>query len=70
MSGEKDRLRLTTSEDDDEVGYVTLPGHPGPGVPGAVTRTVRLRTLLDYVGPDVNLDLDSEGKLIGVEFVG
>lgn len=70
MSRENDRIRLTVSPDDSDVGYVALPGHPGPGVPGAVKRTVRLRTLLDYVGPDVNLDLDSEGKLIGVEFVG
>ena len=70
MSRENDLMRLTISPDDDDVGYVTLPGHPGPGVPGAVKRSIRLRTLLDYIGPDVILDLDSEGKLIGVEFVG
>ncbi len=70
MPRENNQMRLTVSPDDNDVGYVTLPAHPGPGVPGAVKRTIRLRTLLDYAGPDLNLDLDSEGNLIGVEFVG
>lgn len=65
-----DRMTLTVSQDDNDVGYLSLPGHPGRAVPGAVRRTVRLRDLLDYVGPDVILDMDANGKLIGVELVG
>lgn len=70
MRGEGGPLRLVIPGDDPLVGYLTLPGHPGDGVPGAVARTVRLRSLVDYVGPDVVLDLDADGRLIGIEIVG
>jgi hypothetical protein len=48
---------------------LALPGHPGRGVPRAVAKQVRLLTLLQYVGPDIHLDLDADGHLIGIEFV-
>jgi hypothetical protein len=44
--------------------------HPGEGVAGAAVRTQRLSDLLKYEGPDVNLDLDAAGRLIGIEIVG
>ena len=63
------RYRLEVSEDDGEVAYLKLPGHPGT-VPGVVKRTVRLRDLLgEYEGPDVNLDFGEGNTLIGIEIV-
>lgn len=52
------------------VAYLTLPDHPGRGVYGCVDRTVELRDIIgDYKGPDVNLDFDKEGVLIGIEIL-
>lgn len=63
-------IELKVSEDDDDVAYVSLPDHPGSR-PGVVRKSVQLRDLLpDYVGPDVVLDFDQAGRLIGIEIVG
>jgi hypothetical protein len=68
------RIELTLSEGDDDgdalVAYLRLPDHPGPGVTGAATRTKRLRNLLKYEGPDIHLDFDADGRLIGIEILG
>ena len=65
-----DALTLSISEDDHDVAYLKLPGHPGSG-PGVVRRVVSLRDLLgDYEGPDVILDFGEGDTLIGIEIVG
>jgi hypothetical protein len=65
------RIELTISDDDADVGYMSLPAHPGRGVPKAVTRQVALRELLpEYKGPEVYLDLDATNQLVGIEIVG
>ena len=60
------KISLAVSAGDQDVAYVYLPGHPGPGVPG-VAKQVRLSSLLKYKGPDLHLDFDADGHLIGVE---
>jgi hypothetical protein len=63
------KITLTISEDDDEVAYLELPGHPGKGVSGAVGKQIRLLDLTAYDGPDIYLDFDSKGHLIGLEIL-
>jgi hypothetical protein len=46
-----------------------LPDHPGAGAHGAVARQTRLLDVLKYVGPDIYLDFDEEGRLIGLEVI-
>lgn len=61
---------LRVSEDDADVAYLRLPGHPGT-VAGVVKRTACLREIVgEYVGPDVNLDFGEGNVLIGIEIVG
>jgi hypothetical protein len=63
-------MELRISQDDEEVGYLRLPTHPGD-VPGAVARSVRLRGLLgEYEGSDIQIDFDVDNRLIGIEIVG
>ena len=63
-------IDLKVSEDDEDVGYVFLPEHPRSGV-GVVKKTIELRQLVpDLKGPDVNLDFDADGVLIGIEIIG
>ena len=61
---------LRVSEDDQDVAYVSLPGHPGAGVKAIVAKQVRLLDLLPYKGADIYLDLDADGRLIGIEILG
>ncbi len=60
------KISLAVSADDQDVAHVYLPGHPGPGAPGAV-KQVRLSSLVEYKGPDLYLDFDGDGQLVGVE---
>jgi hypothetical protein len=62
-------MNLSISHDDPDVGYLTLPDHPGQGLAGAAVKQTRLRDLIDYAGPDLYLDFDINGKLIGVEIL-
>ena len=62
------KISLAVSADDQDVAYVYLPGHPGPGAHGGA-RQVRLSSLLQYEGPDLYLDFDGQGQLIGVEIL-
>lgn len=58
------------SLDDDIVAYVSLPAHPGRGLPGVVAKHVRLRDLVGDHGPsDVYLDFDPNGQLVGMEIL-
>lgn len=62
-------FQFDLSEDDDEVAYLELPTHPGSNA-GVVKRTVSLRDVLGPdVGPDVNLDFDAGGVLVGIEVI-
>ena len=62
-------INLEVSSDDADVAYLMLPNHPGRGVQKVTVRQVRLSDLLKYVGPDIYLDLDEGGRLIGVEIL-
>jgi hypothetical protein len=63
-------IELKISDDDDDVGYVSLPDHPGSKA-GVVRKSVQLRDFLpDYEGPDLVFDFDEAGKLIGIEILG
>jgi uncharacterized protein YuzE len=63
------KIALSISDDDEDVGYLTLPKHPGKGTPGAVRKQTRLLDLVKYVGPDIFLDFDMDGNLIGIEIL-
>jgi hypothetical protein len=61
---------LEVSEDDSDVAYLKLPGHPGM-VAGCVKRSVSLRELVgDYTGPDIHFEFGEGNVLIGIELVG
>jgi hypothetical protein len=61
------QISLSVSADDQDVAYLYLPDHPGRGTSGVVAKQVRLSSLLTYTGPDLYLDFDEHGQLIGVE---
>lgn len=54
-------------EGDDDVAYLTLPDHPGRATRGCVAKQTRLYDVIQYNGPDILLDFDKNGRLIGVE---
>lgn len=62
-------IALRVSEDDRDVAYVLLPGHPGTGSKACVAKQVRLSDLISYVGTDIYLDFDARGCLIGIEIL-
>jgi hypothetical protein len=65
-------LTVTPSEEegDSQTAYLQLPGHPKVVVPGIVKRTIRLSDVISgFKGPDVYLDFDEDGVLIGMEFL-
>jgi len=48
--------------------YLYLPNHPATA--GCVARTVRLDSLLDDTeGPEIILDIDASGTVIGIEIL-
>ena len=60
------KISLAVSADDQDVAYLYLPGHAGRGTP-SVAKQVRLSSLLTYKGPELYLDFDGDGQLVGVE---
>lgn len=63
------RFELRISDDDKEVAYLRLPTYPAEGF-AKTSKTVRLHDLIgQYQGPDVNLDFDQEGVLVGIELL-
>ena len=65
-----EKIYLKVSEDDPYVGYLYLPGHPGEKEHGIVSKQIRLLDVIDnYKGPDLYLDIDSVGKVIGIEIL-
>lgn len=62
------RFDLRVSDDDQDVAYLRLPTHPGD--PCKLSKSVRLVDLIGrYKGPDVVLDFDQEGVLVGIELL-
>lgn len=45
------KMALEVSADDDDVAYLILPDHPREGVAGISRKQIRLRDLLECVGP-------------------
>lgn len=66
----KKNFRLRVSENDPDVAYLALPGHPGAGLPNIVKKQISLADQIEgYVGPSVYLDFDATGLLIGIEIL-
>lgn len=64
------KIELIVSKDDSDVAYLQLPDHPGSGTPNVVARQICLAELIkSYEGPDIFLDIDHDGKLIGIEIL-
>ncbi len=64
------KFLLSISEDDADVAYLRLPSHPG-GEPCRMSKSIRLFDIIkDYEGPEVVLDFDERGVLVGIEIVG
>ncbi|WP_309890391.1 DUF2283 domain-containing protein [Archangium sp.] len=62
------RFELQISEDDQDVAYVRLPSHPGETC--KMSKSIRLAELMgSYTGPDVVLDFDQDGVLVGIEIL-
>ncbi len=63
-------FNLNISQDDPDVAYLKLPGHPGSGIPGAVAKQIRLGEIIsNYKGPDIYLDFNQDEMLIGLEIL-
>ncbi len=64
----QEAIQLRVSEDDEEMAYLYLADHPKKIVPSIVSKQVRLSDLIeDYKGPDIYLDFDKNGTIIGIE---
>lgn len=61
-------IHLVVSPDDEEMAYLYLPAHPSQITPGISKKQMRLSNLIEnYKGPDIYLDFDESGTLIGIE---
>lgn len=65
-------MRFEPSDEDPSVGYLYLSNHPGAGagagVAGCVKGMVRVSAHIpNYVGPEIHLDLNEAGEVIGIE---
>ena len=62
------QLKLNISEDDPSVAYLYLYADQREMTSGVVKKQVRLLEIIDdYKGPDIYLDFDKNGVLIGIE---
>lgn len=61
------KIRVQYEGEDAHTAYVALRGHRSE--PGIVSKTIILNDVLDFKGPHVHLDLDKEGRLIGIEIL-
>ena len=67
---ENSPIELKVSSDDDEVAYLYLPDHPRDSKGKKVAKQLEVRDLIDgYSGPDLYLDFDDSGTLIGIEIL-
>ncbi|ASW01032.1 MULTISPECIES: DUF2283 domain-containing protein [Paraburkholderia] len=63
------KIDMVVNEDGD-VAYLSLPDHPGKGSPGVVAKQISLHSIIkEYKGPEIYLDFDKNGVLIGMEFL-
>jgi hypothetical protein len=61
-------FELQVAEEDRDVAYLRLPSHPGETC--RMSKSIRLVDLMgSYTGPDVVLDFDQEGVLVGIEIL-
>jgi uncharacterized protein YuzE len=60
------KAKYVASEDGD-VAYLYLPSHKGEGNPCVNKQLRLLETLDNYNGPDIYLDFDDNGVLVGLE---
>ncbi|MCA6943505.1 DUF2283 domain-containing protein [Pectobacterium polaris] len=64
----KNLINLEVSDDGD-MAYLFLPSHPGKGKAGVAVKQVALQSIMDnYQGPEIYLNFDSDGNIIGMEF--
>ena len=62
------RFELRVSEDDQDVAYLRLPSHPGETC--KMSKSIRLAELMGTdEGPEVVLDFDHDGVLVGIELL-
>jgi len=63
-------IRVRLVGDNAHTAYIALPGYPEEVAPHVVSRTLNLYDLVNtYSGPQVNLDFNREGVLIGIEIL-
>ena len=63
------KIYLKVSEDDPDVAYLYLPGHPGEK--NIIKTQIRLHDIIkNYKGPDIYLDIDQKDNIIGIEILG
>lgn len=66
MAKAKIRVKVTGKLSD--TAYLKLPGFPDGPPQGVVSRTICLAELIkEFKGPQVNLDFNEQGVLIGIE---
>ncbi|MCP4347387.1 MAG: DUF2283 domain-containing protein [Desulfobacterales bacterium] len=66
----ENEIYLAVSENDADVAYLYFPGHPGKGKKNVVKKQTRLSDVIEnYKGPDIYLDLDHDGNIIGLEIL-
>ncbi|MBT0384010.1 DUF2283 domain-containing protein [Morganella morganii] len=62
-------IKIETSSDGD-MAYLFLPKHPGKGIPGVTSKQISLSSVIsNYQGPEILLDFDKAGEIIGMEFI-
>lgn len=65
------KIYLKVSEDDPDVAYLYLPGHPGEKKENIIKTQIRLCDIIkNYKGPDLYLDIDQEDNVVGIEILG
>ncbi|MDV5354746.1 DUF2283 domain-containing protein [Enterobacter asburiae] len=65
----KAKVKLESNKDGD-MAYLFLPKHPGKGIPGITVKQISLHSIINsYQGPEIILDFDKDGEIIGMEFL-
>lgn len=56
--------------EDGNMAYLFLPEHPGKGKRGVTVKQILLHSVIaNYKGPEIVLDFDKDGVIIGMEFL-
>lgn len=65
----KTKIKLESNKDGD-MAYLFLPKHPGKSISGITAKQISLHSIIsDYHGPEIILDFDKSGEIIGMEFL-